>query len=104
MALSCLSERFQSGTALADLDAADNTAAEMGKVGVSPIDGKFVQGKTVVNGLISLEFKAAAGGDLSGKVLTMKPAESSGALIWTCGASADGTTVDAKFLPSTCKG
>jgi type IV pilus assembly protein PilA len=87
----------------------------------SDITGKYVTSVTVgSDGLITAAFgtPATKGGSaavpsgankaIQNDVITMKPTATKtngeGNLTWTCGSSTDGTTVDGKYLPSTCRG
>ena len=80
----------------------------------SVASSKYVAGvATDSNGRITVKAKAI-GPDVDGNVLTLVPANSSGAALtfapgttidhWVCGASADGTTIPSKYLPGSCRG
>ncbi|HSU78757.1 MAG TPA: pilin [Burkholderiales bacterium] len=68
---------------------------------------------TTANGMISITVQNL--GALSGQVVTMMPLATAAAAAdvstdlgkglygWRCGASSDGTTVDPKYLPSSCR-
>jgi len=68
---------------------------------------------TTGNGMIAITVQNL--GTLSGQVVTMTPLSSATAAAdvatdigkgiygWRCGASSDGTTVDPKYLPSSCR-
>jgi type IV pilus assembly protein PilA len=69
---------------------------------------------TDATGMITVTVPAGATGDalIDGKAVTLKPltaanqAPAAGEAIssWRCGNAADGTTLDPKFLPGSCKG
>jgi type IV pilus assembly protein PilA len=68
------------------------------------ISGKYVSQVAVVNGKITAKFSNAspqkANGAINGKFLTLSPSASvNGDIHWTCSG-----TVDAKYLPSSCRG
>jgi type IV pilus assembly protein PilA len=89
--------------------------------------GKYVSGITVANGTIHIAYSSTApfqaNANLGGLFLDLRPtisgaaaATSNGDVVWTCGkhgivgvdptsggATADATTVIAKYLPSNCR-
>ena len=89
--------------------------------------GKYVSGILVSNGTIQITFSSTApfqaNANIGGKRLDLRPtigglaaATSNGDVVWTCGtkaivgvdpasgaATADGTNVTAKYLPSNCR-
>lgn len=74
---------------------ADNTDA-----GFSGATGKFVTGVTIADGVITATFGGDANTNISGDSITLSPVPGpSGNLVWTCAS----TTVDAKYLPTSCK-
>ena len=72
--------------------------------------------QTTTAGLITIVSQGVANSNAAtpaiGGVITMKPSSSGGAATtsgasverWTCGDTADGTTVATKYLPASCKG
>ena len=60
----------------------------------------------------SQAIKNTASGTATGGIVTLKPLKADGSAVaagesvgkWVCGSSGDGTTVDAKFLPGSCRG
>ena len=66
--------------------------------------GKFVSGVTITegNGIITATFGGDANSNISGQAITLTPSEeANGNLSWECAAAAD--TMEAKYLPSSCK-
>ena len=67
---------------------------------------------SIVNGRIFVKAKGI-GPDVDGNVVTLVPANSSGAALtyapgttidhWVCGAAGDGTTIPSKYLPGACR-
>ena len=65
------------------------------------IKGNYVtQVDTATAGLIAVTYGNKANAKISGKVLNISAATTSGSVSWTCKA---GTGLDAKYLPSGCK-
>ena len=75
---------------------------------------KYVESlATSVNGMVSVTLQNL--GPLNGKIITMTPLSNSstaadatidlgkGLYGWRCGAAADGTTLDPRYLPSSCR-
>lgn len=68
---------------------------------------------TDTNGKITVKAKGIGPG-VDGNVLTLVPANSSGAALtyapgtaiqqWICGAPGDGTTIPSRYLPGSCRG
>lgn len=52
------------------------------------------------NGVITITFSAAVGGDASGDTLTLTPAVANGAVSWDC----TGGNLDQRYRPSNCRG
>ena len=66
---------------------------------------------TAADGTITVTVATGINTDVDTKVLSLKPlngtaAPTAGSTItaWRCGATADGTTIPAKFLPGSCRG
>ena len=78
----------------------DNPAA--GLAGAASITGTYVSGVEVVDGLISADFSADASAKLNPGTdqFILSPADQGGSISWTCANS----TIDAKYLPSSCRG
>ena len=67
--------------------------------------------ETTAAGLISVTTQGFGDTAIDGKVVTLKPlngtaAPAAGESVtnWVCGASGDGTTIPAKYLPGSCRG
>ena len=73
--------------------------ASAGLAAANTITGTAVTGVAVANGVITATFNEKVE---SGKVLVLKPSDNGGAIQWSC-KIADGTTVNAKYLPSKCR-
>jgi type IV pilus assembly protein PilA len=68
---------------------------------------------TDTNGKVTVKVRAI-GPEVDGKVVTLTPASADGTPLtyspntavrrWICGSAAHGTTVEAKYLPGTCRG
>jgi len=75
---------------------------------------QFVSGGTVTNaGIIQVATLSTVGGGIAnGALVTLAPFTSANAAPvagdviarWRCGSAADGTNVDARFLPGSCRG
>jgi type IV pilus assembly protein PilA len=91
-------------------------------VGITAVkSGKYVSGVAITTGTIQITYSSAAPNiantNLNGLILGLRPTISAnGDVIWNCGykaavgadpasgaAAANGTTVTAKYLPSTCR-
>ena len=80
----------------------NNQSAGIAKT-VTSISGKYVTQVQVTNGKIAATFGPNANAKISGGVLGLSPlASSNGDVHWTCTTSA-GTTIDTKYLPSSCR-
>jgi len=79
---------------------ADNTVAGLAQA--TDIKGDYVTQVSVAGGTISATFGNKANTAIAGTVLVYQPHWTEGATQWRCTA-ADGTTVDAKYLPSVCR-
>jgi type IV pilus assembly protein PilA len=108
-----ITEIYQSGGV-----APANNGWGCGEAGGSgtPISSKYVnQLTTDVNGVVYATI-TGINTDVNNKVLTLVPLKASGTAAayatssgaglygWTCGSSATGTTVSAKYLPGSCRG
>jgi type IV pilus assembly protein PilA len=80
----------------------------------SAVASKYVESvETDSNGKVTAKVRAIAA-EIDGKVLTLTPADVNGTPLvyapnttvprWVCGSPGDGTTVDPKFLPGSCRG
>jgi type IV pilus assembly protein PilA len=66
---------------------------------------------TDATGLVKITV-AGINADVNGKYITLKPLDSAGAApaastsvhAWRCGAAGDGTDLDPKYLPGSCRG
>lgn len=69
------------------------------------ITGKYVSDVLVgTNGKVKVSYgQAAANSKISSKYLWFSPVTSAGGVAWSCSTSA-GTTVDAQYLPASCRG
>ncbi len=74
--------------------------------GIAPagsIIGKYVTGVTVSStGKITATFGNQANAKIATKVFVLSPIPTSGSISWTC-STTGGTTVDLKYLPSSCR-
>ena len=69
---------------------------------------------TSADGKVTVTAQNIDAENIDGKVVTLTPADSSGAALaytpgiainrWICGATAHGTTIVAKYLPGSCRG
>ena len=64
------------------------------------INGNNVASVTVSNGVLSIAFRDEP--KLNSSVLILSPTFQGGSVAWSCDEDA-GTTVDAKYLPSSCR-
>ena len=72
------------------------------------ISGKYVTSITVANGVVTALFANANGQTanqkIAGKTVVLSPiASSNGDVHWTCSSATYPSTVDAQYLPSTCR-
>jgi type IV pilus assembly protein PilA len=104
-----ITEVYQSGSQATVT--ANNWGCEATSVAPSKYVNKIV---TDSNGKITVT-ATAIGTGIDGNVVTLVPADSSGAAMtysgtaqainrWICGSTTQGTTVEAKFLPGSCRG
>jgi type IV pilus assembly protein PilA len=81
-----------------------NTGA--GVATASSIQGKYVKSVTVNNGVVTALFSSAApqvaNSKLDQKVLAFSPIDNGGSISWHCATAT--TTIDAKYLPTSCRG
>ena len=102
---------------------ANNGAWPVGLIGASPAlgytvapSGKYVTGITLGTGTIHIAYGGQANANIAGLFLDLRPTISANNdVIWTCGkhaivggdpavaATADATTVLAKYLPTNCR-
>ena len=69
----------------------------------SSISGKYVESVKVTGGKITATFGANANSKINKGVLGLSPiASANGDVHWTC-TTAAGTTIDTKYLPSSCR-
>ena len=107
-----VTEVFQSGNALPAADAA-GWGCTTGTTGAS----KYVAELHVsATGVITAKTPASGvGGTAGGKVVSMAPSSTAGGTFtaavagtnvagWRCGLAGDGTDMDQKYLPSSCRG
>lgn len=83
---------------------ADNPDA--GLPAAADIASKYVKTVTVAAGKVNVAF-ASGGGfrantAINGAILALSPLTTAGSIAWACGPSA-GTTIDSKYLPSSCR-
>ena len=83
---------------------ADNKAAGLSTA--ASINGSYVASVTVAAGKITALFSMTApqkaNKDINGMAFVLSPVTSAGSTKWTCSAAA-GSTVKAKYLPSSCR-
>ena len=78
--------------------------------------GKYVTGVAVNTGTIQITYGGQANTNINGDILGLRPTVSpNGDVIWNCGyrteagsnpsspAAANGTNIEAKYLPATCR-
>ena len=77
--------------------------ASAGISGATDIQGNYVSGVEVKNGVIEVTYKSGdpqkANALIDGDVLFLSPATTAGSVIWTCRSA----TLEAKWLPSSCR-
>ncbi|MDQ2641375.1 MAG: pilin [Pseudomonadota bacterium] len=65
--------------------------------------GKYVQGITVTDGTIDIQFGVSANQKINGDHLTLVPGTNgNGDVVWYCGG--EGTDLLEKYLPASCRG
>lgn len=86
----------------------NDTAGTATAVQMASPTGKYVATEAVgAAGVITATFSNASptNAKLQGGVVSLKPtADANGNISWTCGATADGTTVSKQYLPTSCQG
>ena len=86
--------------------AASNSSAGLSTA--ASIHGNYVSSVDASNGMITVTFAKANGANPNSNILngilTLSATTSSGAVKFTCGKPANGTTIAAKYLPSSCRG
>lgn len=86
----------------ANYGAAPDTNGKAGLEAPANIKGNYVTGVEVgAGGAIKVTFGNKANTAISGKALTLTPTFNAGSTSWTCVGA--GTTVDNKYLPSSCR-
>jgi type IV pilus assembly protein PilA len=81
---------------------ADNQGA--GLPPANTITSKYVTSVTVVNGVVSIVYKAAVGGapTMNAQTVTLTPnTNNAGSIKWTCAIGGD--TIRYKYMPSECR-
>lgn len=81
-----------------DLDEADNGKNSIGAK--ADYVGKYVEGITVSNGLITVDFGTGANSAIQGEWMQLSPTANAGSISWKC-KSTDATKT--KYLPSGCQ-
>lgn len=67
------------------------------------ISGKYVSGVDVARGKITVSFAGpSANTAIRTQQLVLSPSQGTGSITWSCNANA-GTTLDPKYLPSSCR-
>ncbi|EOF8742800.1 pilin, partial [Neisseria gonorrhoeae] len=90
---------------------------EAGVASSGEIKGKYVESVTVTNGVVTAEMKSdGVNKEIQGKKLSLWAKRENGSVKWFCGQpvqradndavtadGTDGTKIDTKHLPSTCR-
>ena len=77
------------------------TNTEAGLEAAANIKGKYVTDVTVgAAGIITATFGNDANTKIATKTLVLTPTDNNGSISWTC---ANGTSVDQKYLPTSCR-
>ena len=108
-----ISEVYQSGTSASAV--VNGWGCEITPGG--PGTTKYVNGiNTTANGLVSVTTTGFSNTNIDNKVVTLLPLSSAGTPAagtsagtvtlygWRCGSTADGTTVNPRYLPGSCRG
>jgi type IV pilus assembly protein PilA len=86
-----------------DKAVAETDQTKMGIAKSTSITGKYVSGVEAKSGLITATFSdtapQAANSAIDGKAIVFSPVTQGGSVYWTCTKS----TVDPKYLPSSCR-
>jgi type IV pilus assembly protein PilA len=96
-----------SGAETAVAEFYDNTGhfgsgnASVGVPAAASITGKYVSTVTVSGGLITSVFGGQANAAVTGSALAFSAITQAGSMSWSCDVT--GTTVPAKFLPTSCR-
>ena len=67
------------------------------------ISGKYVKSVTITDGKILAAFNGNANKAIQSETFELSPSANGGSFQWTCQPSDSKTTVDNKFLPSSCR-
>lgn len=73
--------------------------ASIGLAQNTSISGKYVNNVAVAGGLITATFGTGANTKIQNKAFVLSPVTNAGSISWTCTKS----TVDAKYLPTSCR-
>ena len=90
-----VSEYFSSNDSLPD------TNARAGLAAPASISGNNVSSVTVAAGVITIIYSGAANSPIKNSTLVLKPKTSAGKIQWSC--TGGGRTIQAKYLPSSCR-
>jgi type IV pilus assembly protein PilA len=69
----------------------------------SSISGKYVASVTITSGKILAAFNSNANKAIQTETFELSPSPGGGSFKWTCQPSDNNTTVDNKYLPSSCR-
>lgn len=80
--------------------------ASAGLAAPGSITGNYVTNVNVGThpGRITISYGNKANAAIASSILTLSAVSNGGSVGWTCGSSSKGTTVDPKYLPSSCRG
>jgi len=67
------------------------------------ISGKYVTSVEVEDGVITATFGNEANAKIAGDTFVLSPSDNGGSVSWTCSSSTNASTVDNKYLPTSCR-
>jgi type IV pilus assembly protein PilA len=67
------------------------------------ISGKYVSSVTVDSGLITAKFGGQSNSAISSQTFILSPINKGGSIAWTCNSASHPSSVDNKYLPSSCR-
>lgn len=67
------------------------------------ISGKYVTQVEVDDGVITATFGNEANTKIATKTFVLSPTDNGGSVSWTCSSSTNASTVDNKYLPTSCR-
>jgi type IV pilus assembly protein PilA len=80
----------------------DNASAGL-PTNATSISGKYVSSVTVDDGIITAKFGGQSNAAISSDTFVLSPINKGGSIAWTCNSAGHPSSVDNKYLPSSCR-